>query len=571
MELIRVSCYNIYLKSPDPEYSYLVHGYTGAIDVVTNTVAQFLKSVKVITQEDIDNNVLPVKNETIESLKQRGYLTTKMPNEEKERVWKLAEVLHRRVKLRSSFLFLIAYDCNFRCPYCYENNISDKGRGWSKKVFSKEMVDRAYATMLEIQPNNNLHGKSITLYGGEPLLATNYEIVKYIVDEGLKRGYVFSAITNGYDLDHFEDLVVPGKIERLQITVDGMPTTHDKRRTHYVAGNSFERIMQNIKSVLSRNVVVSVRINTDMRVLNELTQVINIFKEQGFLDKKNFSAYSASIHGEDEAITCNTVMVNISEKKEEVQIVDNIVEINASALTNNGGEIYFTGPAAQYIDFDKEEALYKSFLEGNPRVKFHYENDESTVVDKIEKMDRVHYIKQFFSEQRKTTDMQKVGCQDFSVRSTLRNALNGKGIMGFRSVFCAAQSGMIIFDPYGDLYTCWEHVGIPQYKIGTYAARLEFIESEVERWWGKNISKVSSCSKCKYALFCGGGCTIRAVNEGRGSRSSYCDGYPGTFQLVATETIAEFLAEKQSIPMTQGQSPIAVGIKYVSQGTEQSF
>jgi enolase len=73
VELTRVSSYTIFLKSPDPEYSYLVHGYTGAIDVVTNTVAQFLKSVKVISQEDIDRHLLPIERETVELLKQRGY------------------------------------------------------------------------------------------------------------------------------------------------------------------------------------------------------------------------------------------------------------------------------------------------------------------------------------------------------------------------------------------------------------------------------------------------------------------------------------------------------------------
>ena len=83
---------------------------------------------------------------------------------------------------------MIAYDCNFRCPYCYEGNISGKGRQWSKKIFNKDMVDRAYQAMEEIEPNKNLRAKTITLYGGEPLMASNREIIEYIVIKGKSLG-----------------------------------------------------------------------------------------------------------------------------------------------------------------------------------------------------------------------------------------------------------------------------------------------------------------------------------------------------------------------------------------------
>lgn len=57
--------------------------------------------------------------------------------------------------------------------------------------------------MEQIQSYRERGNNVITLYGGEPLLAENKDIVTYIVEEGVKRGYKFEAITNGYDLDCF--------------------------------------------------------------------------------------------------------------------------------------------------------------------------------------------------------------------------------------------------------------------------------------------------------------------------------------------------------------------------------
>lgn len=53
------------------------------------------------------------------------------------------------------------------------------------------------------------------------MLAENKEIVSYIINEGITRGYKFVAITNGYDLDCYGDLLSPDKIYKVQITVDG--------------------------------------------------------------------------------------------------------------------------------------------------------------------------------------------------------------------------------------------------------------------------------------------------------------------------------------------------------------
>lgn len=81
----------------------------------------------------------------------------------------------------------------------------------------------------------------------------------------------------------------------------------------------------------------------------------------------------------------------------------------------------------------------------------------------------------------------------------------------FRRVFCPSQAGEYVFDPLGDIYPCWEIVGNKDFKIGRYSE--DYIEWDNERlreWRNYDITSSPICKKCKYALYCGGGCVAHA-------------------------------------------------------------
>jgi uncharacterized protein len=264
----------------------LLHGYTGAMDIVSEDLVDYLDNVN---NPDCKNVEVP--ESTFNALKARGYLTTKTEEEEVEYVRKFADLLHRKDKiLHKSFLFFVAYDCNFRCPYCYEKNLLKNSRQWSEKTFTKEMADKAFDAILQIEPNRKLHSSKIILYGGEPLLAQNKEVVEYIVNKGKELGYNFGAITNGYDLDVFSELLGPGMIQFLQITVDGMKETHDKRRVHFKTGTSFDKIIKNIGIALEKGVSVGIRVNTDVINFDEIGQLEQLFKELNYNDNLSINS-----------------------------------------------------------------------------------------------------------------------------------------------------------------------------------------------------------------------------------------------------------------------------------------
>jgi len=145
---LRASSYIVDVKIESEQNKHLlIHGYTGAMDVVNTTVLEYLK-----TGVDFSENAAPVSKSTFDILQKRGYLTTKTEEEEREYVIKFADLLHQtQKKIHKSFMFMVAYDCNFRCSYCYESKVLNNSRKWTGRVFTKQMVDKAYHAISMIE------------------------------------------------------------------------------------------------------------------------------------------------------------------------------------------------------------------------------------------------------------------------------------------------------------------------------------------------------------------------------------------------------------------------------------
>ena len=457
MENYRKSSYliDVGLEGESGKHMF-IHGYTGAIDVVSDRVSAFLKKHMSFTEGDIE-----FSKETFDVLTARGYVTRKTKEEEHDYVSRLAALLHRDSKrYGKSFMFLVSYDCNFRCPYCYEAGISGNGRSWSKKTFTKELVDNAYDAMVEIEPDREKHHKTITLYGGEPLLKENVEIVRYIVNKGTELGYNFHAVTNGHDLDYYEDILALDSFNFLQITLDGDREMHDSRRFHYETGKSFDKVFANIKLALDNNVKVGVRFNADANNYMEIPKLEKLFKEAGYSDNKNFSFNAALLQDE-----------------------------NPEAKNEN-------------ISYVRREEFNRMYKEAGLNISH----------------------------------------QDYGLYEKLMSALKNNRCIRFHSIFCGVQSGSYIFDPLGDIHTCWDMVGIKKYAIGTYSSGLEWNEN-LKDWHGRNIGNTPQCSHCRYALLCGGGClgkTLKKKNDD--FKASYCDGYADTVRLMANKAYKEIKA-----------------------------
>lgn len=296
---MRVSSYIIPTQVDNDQYM-LVHGYSGAIDIVDTYIARFL----FMNKDADDISLHNLDKEIIDHLIKRGYLTSMTPYGEYEYVERMINALHKKTLLTdANFTFVVSYDCNFRCAYCFE-----KSDGWKLKnhTMSVDNVDKAYSVIDKLRQERPMAAKTITLFGGEPLLKDNLPIIEYIINEGMKRGIVFGAITNGYDIDHFEHLLSKNMICKLQITLDGYDEIHNMKRPHKDKVPTFFHIIDNIKLALRRNISVAVRLNLDKTNQDEASKLQNYFRENGFLENANFHFSVARLINHDSRVNSDT-------------------------------------------------------------------------------------------------------------------------------------------------------------------------------------------------------------------------------------------------------------------------
>jgi len=444
--MTRLSSYVVQIPLKDTNKTMLIHGYTGAIDVISN------QTLEQITQSKHDlSGKISISNQTICKLKRRGYFTNLTREEEIAYVTKIAKLLHQRALIgKKSFGFLITYNCNFRCPYCYESKISNFGNGWSKKTFDTKLVDEAYAAMTAIEPNSRLHNKNLLLYGGEPLLKINHEVVKYIVEKGKSLGYTFSTITNGYDLAYYSDLLAPDKIASIQVTIDGVRNTHNKNRVHESGKGSFDVILHNIGIALNKGTHVNVRMNCNDANISEIADLHAIFQAQGFISNPNFNFYSALIYD-----YLGEIKNKDSHAKEQ-----------------------------QFMNRDR-------FI----NISNQYPN---------------HHF------------------QDEGVFTKIKRAIESGKRIFLSPTYCAAFVGSYLFDPYRNIYSCWESLGNTRTIVGKYHNGEVTFNENLSNMHTYDVTKKTHCTKCKYVFLCRGGCPQKKEEK-------ICEMIPQIFKTSANK------------------------------------
>ncbi len=196
----------------------------------------------------------------------------------------LLKTMHFKIRYANNYLSLAilpTLECNFNCVYCYEKE--------KKGVIS----DKVCENILNFVKKQSKEIKLLTIswYGGEPLLYfdkianLSEEMIKICNEQRIS--YNASLITNGYLLDNYIPYLERYKIHKIQVTLDGPPEIHDKRRKTLQGNGTYHRILENIKETLTKteNIIFHIRINIDKENLNYIPNFIEILANDPVISK----------------------------------------------------------------------------------------------------------------------------------------------------------------------------------------------------------------------------------------------------------------------------------------------
>lgn len=233
--------------------------------------------------------------------------------------------------------------CNFKCPYCFEND-----KSFCRAAMTMENQNALLKFVQKTIPKH----KSLTIgwFGGEPLLES--QIIKYLSENFIKIcntrfvSYSSEMTTNGFFLNEtMFDMLYNLKIYNYQITIDGAKEHHDKYRITHDGKGTYDVIMSNLLKIKnSKNYKfarILLRVNVLKDSLEGLDEFIDYFSSTFgdddrfkivFMPVANFSDEKIS-NIEKEKLTAEDIQGKLLENTSYMKTVFNEKEARISSLT----------------------------------------------------------------------------------------------------------------------------------------------------------------------------------------------------------------------------------------------
>ncbi|KYK35500.1 MAG: hypothetical protein AYK19_10610 [Theionarchaea archaeon DG-70-1] len=306
--MLRKSKYVLTVPLSEGEYLF-VNTFTG--DMISGT-RDLLKVFKG-GLESCDTDV-------VSSLVTSGFLTELTPKEETASVFEALQSIRKVYKEHTLFLFILTYNCNMRCTYCFESYLFEKEEKWLQKRMSFNQVDAAFEAMEKLTPD----ALPVHLFGGEPFLVQNYDLVRYVLEKGTDLGKSFSAITNGLETYQFIPLLMKADIQTLQITLDGAKEVHDTRKKTCEGAGTFHQIVKSIDQLVEAGIHVTVKVTFDHSTVRELPHFMEFAKMKGWVDTEHVSVYASPVFHHSKG-GCYNFLCNLYLEDVEFLLTDSLV------------------------------------------------------------------------------------------------------------------------------------------------------------------------------------------------------------------------------------------------------
>jgi len=273
------------------EKSLLFNGVNGCLDEVPRELGSVLASGEHARLREISPT-------NLKFLSERGHITALPPEAELEQFREFAAGLHSsQVKKPSSggIILLASYNCNLDCDYCFQRKHRSKNFG---AIMTPQLVDDIFDKHLPARLPGISH-PSLSLYGGEPFLPANEAVVRRALwHVGKRPGMPVVATTNGTTVDAMPDIFGPGlgKVNKVQISLDGWRESHDRSRIPANGLPTFDKILSNIRLLMDRNTSIDIRINVDRAKVGDLPGLFDELKSRGFAGDPLVNIYAYPLH-----------------------------------------------------------------------------------------------------------------------------------------------------------------------------------------------------------------------------------------------------------------------------------
>ncbi len=145
----------------------------------------------------------------------------------------------------------MTHDCNLRCEYCFASQGTYNGE---KAFLSFETGKKAFDFL--VQSSGKRRNLEVDFFGGEPLM--NFETIKKLVDYGRSlekdnnKHFRFTVTTNGVLLDEDKINYINENMDNVVLSIDGRKETNDRMRKTINGKGSYEVIINNFKSFISK-------------------------------------------------------------------------------------------------------------------------------------------------------------------------------------------------------------------------------------------------------------------------------------------------------------------------------
>jgi uncharacterized protein len=187
--------------------------------------------------------------------------------------------------------FILTYRCNLSCTYCYQSAVRETSR---LPLMTEAFVDDFFLNYLDkLFPGTPKNRLRFILFGGEPLLPGNRGTIERILRYAKEHGIVVSAATNAVMLPKMLDLMGPekGKINNVQVTLDGEQMFHDEKRVSRSGAPTFEKTIRALRHLIKAEAKAIVRIHLHPDRLESARVLVEYLEREKILGHDRVKAY----------------------------------------------------------------------------------------------------------------------------------------------------------------------------------------------------------------------------------------------------------------------------------------